>query len=125
MTKNEFDSYIIYFTDITANIIIDKFPDKNPNPVLKCDKFFILKYYNKASKYLIDNDYFRIKGIRDCESPLLKVYNRWGDLVYYSIYPSIEPWDGFSNNNEVIEGTYFYILKLKYKTFKGVISVFR
>ncbi|MAJ98463.1 MAG: hypothetical protein CMD07_04220 [Flavobacteriales bacterium] len=71
------------------------------------------------------NDYFKIKGIRDCESPLLKVYNRWGNLVYYSIYPSIEPWDGFSNNNEVIEGTYFYILKLKYKTFKGVISVFR
>lgn len=60
LPKNEFDSYIIYFTDITANIIIDKFPDKNPNPVLKCDKSFILNYYNKASKYLIDNDYFRI-----------------------------------------------------------------
>ncbi len=60
LPKNEFDSYIIYFTDITANIIIDKFPDENPNPVLKCDKSFILKYYNRASQYLIDNEYFKV-----------------------------------------------------------------
>ena len=50
---NEFDSIIIYGTNITANKLITKFPDQNPNPVMRVSSNGTLKYFNKASKYII------------------------------------------------------------------------
>tara|TARA_B100001250_G_C19790218_1_gene786121 strand:- start:442 stop:2136 length:1695 start_codon:yes stop_codon:yes gene_type:complete len=51
----EFDFIIIYATDITAKKVINKFPDKNPNPVMKLGKNGELLYFNDASKYIIQN----------------------------------------------------------------------
>ena len=45
----------IYGTDITARKVIDKFPDSNPNPVLRIQSNGKLNYYNKASVYIIEN----------------------------------------------------------------------
>ena len=50
---NEFDSIIIYGTNITANKLITKFPDQNPNPVMRVSSNGTLKYFNEASKYII------------------------------------------------------------------------
>ena len=33
------------------------------------------------------NDVFSISGIKDCESSVLRIFNRWGEEVFYSIYP--------------------------------------
>lgn len=43
----------MYGTNITAKKVIDKFPDSNPNPVLRIDSDGILNYFNKASNYLV------------------------------------------------------------------------
>ena len=51
----EFGFIIIYATDITAKKVINKFPDKNPNPVMRFGKDGELKYFNDASKYIIKN----------------------------------------------------------------------
>jgi len=51
----EFDFIIIYATDITAKKVINKFPDKNPNPVMRIGKDGKLNYFNNASNYIIKN----------------------------------------------------------------------
>ena len=51
----EFDFIIIYAADITAKKVINKFPDKNPNPVMRISKNGELNYFNDASNYIIRN----------------------------------------------------------------------
>lgn len=50
---SELEMINIYGTNITAKKVIDKFPDSNPNPVLRIDSNGILNYFNKASNYII------------------------------------------------------------------------
>jgi gliding motility-associated-like protein len=55
------------------------------------------------------NDSFEILGIEEIPENNLEVYNRWGQLVY-SKEDYINQWEGNNDNqNELIEGTYFYI----------------
>ena len=49
----ELKSVNIYGTDITAKKVIDKFPDSNPNPVIRINSKGKLSYFNKASTYII------------------------------------------------------------------------
>jgi len=80
------------------------------------------------------NDYFWIDNIEDYINPTLKVYNRWGKLVYESKSYKND-WDG----GNLDEGTYFYIIspnsekyeydtkgkkELKY-TVKGTVQIFK
>ena len=69
------------------------------------------------------NDYFEIKGLSQYERVSLKVFNRWGNIVYESSnYGNGSDrsgyWDGIANkgvrigNGEVPTGTYYYILDL-------------
>ena len=44
-----------YGSDITARKVIDKFPDSNPNPVMRINAKGKLDYFNKSSLYIIDN----------------------------------------------------------------------
>ena len=90
--------------------------------------------YNRIKHYLPNvftpnddfvNDVLSIKGLRECETGTLKIYNKWGDEVYYSVSPGLEPWDGTHFGEEVAEGTYFYVLKLNYAEFKGTVSLIR
>lgn len=64
------------------------------------------------------NDLFVISGLEKYPENELYIYNRWGELVY-SANPYTNNWDGTSNNpnrtlfgKEVVDGTYFYVLKL-------------
>ena len=59
------------------------------------------------------NDYFIIKGA-DKYIVTLKIFNRWGNLVYESQHYQ-NNWDGVSNSGlliskELPDGTYFYII---------------
>lgn len=59
------------------------------------------------------NDYFIIKGA-DKYVVSLKIYNRWGNMVYESKHYQ-NNWDGFSNSGLVLgtklpDGTYYYII---------------
>lgn len=73
----------------------------------------------------LENDLFTINGLKDCDSGVLRIFNRWGDEVYYSIYPISEPWDGKKLNKDVMEGVYFYVLELKYAQLKGAVTLLR
>jgi class 3 adenylate cyclase len=46
----EFDITNIYGNDITARIAMNKFPDQNPNPVLRITSDQVVKYANPASE---------------------------------------------------------------------------
>ncbi len=62
------------------------------------------------------NDFFYIKNLPP--SSKIKIYNRWGNLIYHS--------DSYANNwTTNVNGTYYYILEIKSgKTFKGFVEVF-
>ena len=66
-----------------------------------------------------ENDYFKIEGIEYYPKNNLKIFNRWGVLVYEREgYTNNEPFDGHSNGRATIsadsklpQGTYYYILE--------------
>ena len=51
----EFNFIIIYGSDITANKLVNKFPDQNPNPVMRFNREMQLQYFNDASNYIVKN----------------------------------------------------------------------
>ena len=53
----------IYGTDITAKKVIDKFPDSNPNPVIRIDYKGIIKYFNSASTYIMKELEIGMEGL--------------------------------------------------------------
>ncbi len=74
------------------------------------------------------NDTFRIEGLQYFSGSTLKVYNRWGSLVFES--------DNYMNNwrpspDDVTDGTYFYILGVNFHAprgmeyFNGTINIVR
>jgi len=72
------------------------------------------------------NDVFRpLPGWRFVQSIDLYVYNRWGQVVYRSIVPSID-WDGTNMQGvPVEEGTYYYRIRINFRVFAGIESVDR
>ena len=74
------------------------------------------------------NDYFVIENLQHHNRAKLRVYNRWGSLVYSSDNYK-NNWDGKSNRgssvgSELPTGTYFYILEIEGKSEKINGSVF-
>jgi gliding motility-associated-like protein len=65
------------------------------------------------------NDKFYIRGVNIKEIDM-KVYNRWGNLVYVS-KDVHEGWDGRYKSNDCAEGVYFYIAEVTFAD--GTISV--
>jgi gliding motility-associated-like protein len=60
------------------------------------------------------NDTWQIENIESYKNAVIKIYNRWGNLVWESTgYP--KNWDGSNyRNGEILpDGTYFYIIDLK------------
>ena len=90
----EFDFIIIYCTDVTAEDLVRKFPDQNPNPVLRFNKDFILEYYNDAASYIIDEwgvstgqsiDRWIISKIKNSKtSHIKKIEHEVGDKTFSS-----------------------------------------
>lgn len=78
------------------------------------------------------NDLWVIEGLDKFENAEVEIYNRWGNMVYYSS-PYNNDWDGTVNQPGVIDGegkvpvgTYFYIIKLNEgdkPPFKGYVEV--
>ena len=66
----ELNGINIYGTDITAKKVIDKFPDSNPNPVMRVSYKGLLGYFNNASSKLVDA--LNLKVSETVPNPLLK-----------------------------------------------------
>jgi gliding motility-associated-like protein len=80
------------------------------------------------------NDYFHPFPYDFVEKVNMKIYNRWGGLVYETEDPDIN-WDGtdYTSKGESADGVYFYVCEvyeqrlegLKVRTLKGTVSLFR
>jgi gliding motility-associated-like protein len=72
------------------------------------------------------NDFFRIVGMENYENSVLEVYNRWGNKVFQSDNYQNE-WSGNnSNGNDLVNDTYYYILKLSDgQVYKGFVALKR
>ena len=66
----ELGSVNVYGTDITAKKVIDKFPDSNPNPVMRVSYDGVLNYHNKASLKLVGGLSLKVSEI--VSKPILK-----------------------------------------------------
>ncbi len=72
-----------------------------------------------------DNDTFFIENIWQYPDNYLKIFNRWGDLIY-EVNGYKNQWEGTYNGKGLPTGTYYYVLELRNaerQTFKGSISV--
>lgn len=79
-----------------------------------------------------DNDLWEIVGL-DAQFPLnqVKVYNRWGDLIYTSVEGNyaLSPWDGTYNDKKLPVGSYYFILEKStdgsIEPINGTVSILR
>ncbi len=68
------------------------------------------------------NDVFKPYPFRFIEKIELKVYNRWGNLVFETEDPNIN-WTGVNlNGSELMEGVYYYTCKVFEKRVTGVLE---
>jgi len=58
------------------------------------------------------NDLWNIAGKENYPDMKVKVFNRWGDLMFESESGYNNPWDGKYNNTEAPSATYYYIILL-------------
>jgi gliding motility-associated-like protein len=70
------------------------------------------------------NDVFFIKNLSDYPINNLEIYNRWGIKIYESANYQ-NNWSGQSEQGDLPDGTYFYILNVKSinKSYKGYIDL--
>jgi len=71
------------------------------------------------------NDRFYFSNLTRCDEYDLKIYNRWGSLIFSSDGRQ-NFWDGRTTSGEIAtDGNYFYIINEKEKSYKGSITLFR
>lgn len=74
------------------------------------------------------NDYWYIDGIANFPDNVVSVFNRWGDKIWdgKGYNNSTVRWEGQAfNGGKVPDGTYFYVIHLKDKIYKGWIELTR
>ena len=77
-----------------------------------------------------EGDYWNLDAIAILPQPSIRVYNRWGNLVYESLGGYAKPWDGTYNGGPAPDGTYFYVIELNDKMiepneFSGTVQIMR
>ncbi|MBK7855528.1 MAG: gliding motility-associated C-terminal domain-containing protein [Bacteroidetes bacterium] len=71
------------------------------------------------------NDLFFVPNACPAEDYLLVIYNRWGQEMFETT-DITEGWDGKNKSgNNSSEGSYYYILSVKGKTYKGAFELIR
>ncbi len=99
--------FTVTVTDINGCSVLDSI-----HVNVTCDTLFIPEGFSPNGDGV--NDYFVISNIERYPDAVLKIFNRWGDLVYKKINYD-NSWNGFSNTDfvrmgdELPEGTYFYV----------------
>ncbi|MFI5164964.1 MAG: gliding motility-associated C-terminal domain-containing protein, partial [Bacteroidia bacterium] len=71
------------------------------------------------------NDVFKISGVSTCYPFSIKIFDRWGILVYETSKSQLS-WDGRTSSGiKIVEGTYYYILTANGETHKGFVTLAR
>src|SRR5687767_3299534 len=99
----------VYGTDITAEKVVERFPNQNPNPVFRVDEDGTLIYANVASRPLI-------------ESFQLNVGDRWPDEVRDQLLKAADT--GSTQMIELSAGVRTYALRPVRITEFGFINVY-
>jgi len=69
------------------------------------------------------NDYFEIKNLPDDAST--QIFNRWGIKVFETNKSNVF-WDGrTTSGNELVDGTYFYLVTSEEEIYKGFLQLIR
>lgn len=106
-----------------------------PQKPSKNEETFTVKDCVESDKTLIPNafspngdgvnDTWEIHGIKNNPDVVVEIYDRWGELIFYSKGYST-PWDGTYKNTPLNEGTYAYVVKSSNDLiFKGAILLVR
>ncbi|MFM7022506.1 MAG: Ig-like domain-containing protein [Flavobacteriales bacterium] len=122
------DTAYVIITVAYSDCDNDGIPDAEDN-AKDCD-FFIPEGYSPNSDNV--NDTWVIRGILNYPNNTVRIFNRWGNLVYEKDGYKNE-WDGTTmfgitlGGNELPEGTYFYIVDLgnNTKVYKGYVYLKR
>ena len=71
------------------------------------------------------NDYWELPDMDVWGKSNVKVYNRWGKLVFAKDnYDNL--WDGTSNGNPLPEGAYYFVIKTENSgTITGTVNIIR
>ncbi len=90
-------------------------------PEIKIPNGFSPNADNKNDKWIIDN-------IGQFTDNVVEVYNRWGELLFYSKGYNV-PFDGKYQGKDLPVGTYYYIINLNHpaypKPYTGPLTIFR
>jgi len=71
------------------------------------------------------NDLFSIEGMDKCPFYSLRIYDRWGKLIFQSEEKN-KYWDGTTSTNEKSpDGTYYYIINNEVNRKKGFVTLLR
>ncbi|HET8860073.1 gliding motility-associated C-terminal domain-containing protein [Marivirga sp.] len=70
------------------------------------------------------NDFWDLGGIGEYPNPEVKIYNRWGKELFYSLGYD-QPWDGKFNGEVLSPGVYYYVIDLNdgYEPVTGTITI--
>ena len=68
------------------------------------------------------NDFFQPFPYKGIESIAVKVYNRWGVLLFETTDPNIL-WDGQVEGKPVADGVYFYTVDINTYTLEGLVTI--
>ena len=126
-------SMVTVVTAGTCYINADQSGDDNYNPAPEVPReLTITPYgYSKRYKYLFSpngdgmNDYWRIPNIVEMGRVSVKIYDRWGSMVYKSSNYH-NNWDGTYRGQQLPAGAYVCIIKSeKLGTMTGIINLVR
>lgn len=70
------------------------------------------------------NDFWQVNAIREYPDAQVKIFNRWGKELFYSIgYEN--PWDGTFNGEILAPGVFYYVIDLKdgYEPVTGTVTI--
>jgi class 3 adenylate cyclase len=97
----------LYGTDITAEKVVERFPNQNPNPVFRVDDTGKLIYANAASQPIIDSFGLKVgdewpveiaaRVLAAADSPTRETLELEADLRTYALRPVRVPEFGFIN----------------------------
>jgi gliding motility-associated-like protein len=70
------------------------------------------------------NDDWQITNSQFYNDFTIEIYNRWGSKIYFSEGYN-NAWKGKIDNENVEQGTYFYVIRTKYRIYQGQLEVLR
>jgi gliding motility-associated-like protein len=70
------------------------------------------------------NEQFELSGNRCNPNDYLRIFNRWGEIVFETNQPFSEFWDGTNDGKKPKEDVYTYLLKSGTQTRRGYLTLF-